>query len=158
DQASYGQFAEVIDNVYCIARYEGDIRVQSWWGKSALGYRNGLRIRVFGSEGSAEWYQMAPETLQISDNKGTTTCLDRGSMEAGLALELRYNRFKAGHPSGFIEAFGNLYTDIAADFHNYSAAKSIPNEFVYGALSAAGGMQFLEAILESSRTSQWISM
>ncbi|MVF12828.1 Gfo/Idh/MocA family oxidoreductase [Ketobacter sp. MCCC 1A13808] len=156
DQASYGQFAEVIDNVYSIARYEDNVRVQSWWGKSALGYRNGLRIRVFGSEGSAEWYQMDPEILSFSDNTGRTFRLDRGSSEAGLAMESRYNRFKAGHPSGFIEAFANLYADIATDVRCYRNGCPDTNEFVYGSLNAAEGMLFLEKVSESSKTNKWV--
>ena len=55
DQSSYGQFGGLIDNVYCLAHYERDIRVNAWWGKTALGLRNGLQIRVFGDSASAEW-------------------------------------------------------------------------------------------------------
>lgn len=50
EQASYGQLPGIIDNVYCIARYHNDLRVQAWWGKTALGHRNGLRVRVYGRE------------------------------------------------------------------------------------------------------------
>lgn len=158
DQARYGQFDEVVDNVYCMAHYEDDIRMVSWWGKSALGYRNGLRIRVYGSEGSAEWYQIEPEVLRFSDNQGCTQLLDRGAAAAGLALELRYNRFKAGHPSGFIEAFANLYADIASDLRQSRLGQPRSNEFVYGALDAARGMSFLEKVSVSAVRREWLSL
>jgi len=35
-----------------------------------LGYRNGLRIRVFGSQASAEWLQTEPEDLRLSHADG----------------------------------------------------------------------------------------
>lgn len=155
DQASYGQFDGLIDNVYFMAEYQDQVRVVGWWGKTALGYRNGLRIRVFCSEGSVEWHQMEPEILCWSDNKGSRIALDRGAEAAGLAAEARYNRFKAGHPSGFIEAFANLYADIAQDLRCLDSPKPKSGEFVYGAKKATEGMRFLESVSESAKSQSW---
>jgi predicted dehydrogenase len=146
DQASYGLFPDLIDNVYCLARYQDNVRVQAWWGKTALGYRNGLRVRIFGSKASAEWYQMDPENLRWADDDGHHFVLDRGSGEADTASKIRYNRFKAGHPSGFIEAFANLYADIAENLRAYQSGNKMKNDFVYGADHAEEGMCFLEAL------------
>ena len=155
DQSTYGQFGDIIDNVYCLARYEGDLRVQTWYGKTALGYRNGLRIRVFGSLSSAEWFQMQPEDLLLSQANGRRILIDRGSGDANVALQLRYNRFKPGHPSGFIEAFANLYVDIADHLRQHQAQQPRPNDFVYGASESEEGLRFLEAIALSIRTRAW---
>ena len=158
DQSSYGQFQGVIDNVYCLAQYEDDIKVQSWWGKTALGYRNGLRIRAFGSISSAEWYQMVPEDLHFSDNAGHHFILDRGSSEATTAQESRYNRFKAGHPSGFVEAFSNLYADIAESLRAYLIGKPLINDFVHDAVISKEGLYFLECISNSAVTGECINI
>ena len=155
DQGTYGQFGEIIDNVYCLARYEGDLRVQTWYGKTALGYRNGLRIRVFGSLASAEWLQMQPEDLLFSQADGRRILIDRGSGDADVARQPRYNRFKPGHPSGFIEAFANLYVDIADHLRRHQAQKPRPNDFVYGACESEEGLRFLEAIAHSAQTRAW---
>lgn len=85
EHASYGQISDVVDNVYFLGRYEGDLRVQGWWGKTALGHRNGLRVRVYGEKASAEWYQMDPEVLRWADNSGHHFSLDRGSSDAKVA-------------------------------------------------------------------------
>lgn len=156
EQASYGQLPGIIDNVYCIARYEQDMRVQAWWGKTALGHRNGLRVRVFGETASAEWYQMDPEVLRWADNDGHYYLLDRGSGEAKTAQEARYNRFKSGHPSGFIEAFANLYADIAEDIRCFLDGKLIKNPFVYSAEDSTKGLRIMEAIVDSSKKQNWI--
>ncbi|MEW6415508.1 MAG: Gfo/Idh/MocA family oxidoreductase [Pseudomonadota bacterium] len=156
DQASYGQFSGLIDNVYCIAHYEEGIRVNAWWGKTALGLRNGLRIRVFGDVASAEWYQMQPEDLNWANNDGRHCILDRGSVEAMTAQQPRYNRFKAGHPSGFIEAFANLYGDIAGELRAHKAGESLRSEFVYGASHSREGLQFLERISASAEQQAWL--
>jgi predicted dehydrogenase len=156
EHANYGQLPGIVDNVYCIARYENELRVQAWWGKTALGHRNGLRVRVYGEKASAEWYQMDPEVLRWADNNGHHYLLDRGSGEAKTAQEPRYNRFKAGHPSGFIEAFANLYADFADEIRGVIQAETIKNPYVYGAEHAAEGMRLMEAISESASKQGWV--
>jgi predicted dehydrogenase len=158
DQASYGALASVVDNVYCIARYEQDMRVQAWWGKTALGHRNGLRIRVYGEHASAEWFQMDPEVLRWADNVGHHYLLDRGSSEAIVAQEVRYNRFKAGHPSGFIEAFANLYVDFAEELAALRLGQRISSAYVFGANHASDGLRLMEAINKSSRLNTWVAL
>lgn len=155
DQSSYGQFNRIVDNVYCLAQYQDDLRVQAWWGKTALGHRNGLRVRVFGSKASAEWYQMKPEDLQWADNDGHYFILDRGSGEAKTAQEPRYNRFKAGHPSGFIEAFANLYADIAEDLRDFRENGSAGSEYVYSSDHAMEGLEVLEKVSLSASEKAW---
>jgi predicted dehydrogenase len=158
EQATYGQMPDIIDNVYCIARYENDLRVQAWWGKTALGQRNGLRVRIFGNKASAEWYQMDPEVLRWADNDGHHYLLDRGSGEAKTAQEPRYNRFKAGHPSGFIEAFANLYADFAEEIRGATIDQNIKSSYVYGAEHAKDGLLMMEAINESAKRQSWVSL
>lgn len=155
EQASYGHLPGIVDNVYCIARYENDMRVQAWWGKTALGHRNGLRVKVYGEKGSAEWYQMNPEVLRWADNDGHHYLLDRGSGEAKIAQELRYNRFKAGHPSGFIEAFANLYTDIAEEIKTLKNDQLTKSPFVYGTAQSIEGLRFMEKVHSSAATQTW---
>ena len=156
-QSTYGQFGDIIDNVSFLARYEDELRVQCWYGKTALGYRNGLRIRVFGSQASAEWLQVQPEDLRLSRADGSRIVLDRGSGDADLARQPRYNRFKPGHPSGFIEAFANLYTDIAGHLRHFHSGEPAPNDFVYSARESEDGLRFLEAVARSADTMAWQS-
>lgn len=156
EQAIYGHLPNIVDNVYCIARYQNDLRVQAWWGKTALGHRNGLKIRLYGEKGSAEWYQMDPEILRWADNDGHHFLLDRGSGEAKVAQEPRYNRFKAGHPSGFVEAFANLYADIAEQIRNFNDNKDVTNRYVFGVEHSINGMRMMEAINESAKSLCWV--
>lgn len=158
EEASYGQFNDLIDNVYCLAQYQDDLRVQAWWGKTALGHRNGLRIRVFGSLASAEWFQMDPEMLHWADTEGRHMVLDRGTSSASVAQEARYNRFKAGHPSGFIEAFANLYADIAADLRQFQMGHERSNDHVFGAHHAMAGLEMMESLKQAARQKKWLTL
>jgi predicted dehydrogenase len=156
EQACYGTFPGIIDNVYCIARYEQDMRVQAWWGKTALGHRNGLKVRVYGEKASAQWYQMDPESLHWADNDGHYYLLDRGSTEAQIAQASRYNRFKSGHPTGFIEAFANLYADFAEEIRGRTQGTTTRSPYVFYAEHAVAGIRMMEAISKSSQSQSWL--
>ena len=157
DQHSYGWFADIIDDVSCIARYPCGMKTDMWFGKSAIGYRNGLKIRVFGTKGSAEWYQMEPEVLFVHDVQGNKKWVDRAA-DVQLASELRYNRFKSGHPAGFVEAFANLYFDIADKLEDYQETKRYDTHWTYGALQATIGLNVLETMNHSAKEQKWLAI
>lgn len=153
---SRGNFPQVMDNVQCLARYSGGIDCGIWYSKTAFGYRNGLRLRIFGDKGAAEWVQENPEYLNYADNTGGKFCLDRTSKGIQVANQVRYQRFKAGHPAGFIEAFANYYMDIADILQNYRHSKqSDRNQYVFGIEESLEGLRMLEAIARSSTSHQW---
>jgi predicted dehydrogenase len=154
DQNHYGWFEGVVDNASCLCRYTGDIQGQLWFSKSALGQRNGLRIRIYGDQGAAEWYQLNPEELVLSFIDGRREILDRGSA-VEIGNQPRYNRFKTGHPAGFIEAFANLYRDIADAVQQYQLSGYWHSNEVFSAELAVEGMEFLEAMVASAKTRTW---
>lgn len=154
-QNSFGHFKQIIDNVIYIAKYTNDMICNIWYSKVALGYRNGLRVRVYGEKGSAEWYQMNPEMLYLHDNRGRTLINDRGSVDMNIPSQQRYNRFKAGHPTGFIEAFANLYSDIADSIIAYKENLNYKSEYVFGVNEALEGLYMMEAITKSAKNESW---
>jgi predicted dehydrogenase len=154
DQDSFGWFSKIIDNVACLCRYSDGVKGQMWFSKSALGQRNGLRFRIYGSKASAEWYQLNPEELLISHADGRREILDRASSVEVTNL-CRYNRFKAGHPAGFIEAFANLYSDIADGLRQYKTTGQWKSEDVFSVELAFEGLRMLEAMRKSVDTKSW---
>ena len=140
----FGEVDGILDTIHCLADYTGGVMCNYWYGKAALGYRNGLRIRVFGSRGAAEWQQMEPECLKISDDRGWQFAVDRTHPDNLEASKPRYQRFKAGHPAGFMEAFANYYTDLAA-----CITENKNREHVFGLEWAREGAAFLESISRS---------
>lgn len=154
-EQSHGHFDGIIDDVQCLARYTGDIPVQLWFGKTALGHANGLRLRIFGSLAAAEWIQMNPEYLALSDNRGNTSRLTRTSNGMKVCNQDRYARFKAGHPAGFVEAFANYYADIEQSLRDRIDLTSTQNPYVAGVEIAEQGLRMMEAIAHSSRRRSW---
>lgn len=157
DQSHYGWFDGIVDNVSCLCRYTQNIQGQIWFSKSALGHRNGLRIRVYGTEGSAEWVQVNPEELMLSYANGRREILDRAS-PVDITQLRRYNRFKSGHPAGFLEAFANLYNDIADSLRQYQATGDWHSQEVFSAELALEGLHFLEGMVKSVAEKRWITV
>ncbi|NCC61240.1 MAG: Gfo/Idh/MocA family oxidoreductase [Verrucomicrobiae bacterium] len=156
-QSSQGRFHQVVDNIMCMVRYSNKLDCSVWFSKAALGYRNGLRVRVFGETGSAEWQQMDPEFIICCDNQGHRLIIDRGDVDVHLAHQPKYNRFKAGHPAGFLEAFANLYADIWHSLGEFRASGyQKASEHVFGTRHALEGLIMLEAIARSSEKHQWV--
>lgn len=156
---TFGNFEQIIDNVSCLARYTNNINCNFWFSKTALGQRNGMKVRVYGQAGSAEWLQEAPELLNLADNQGGRFVIDRASGDAELCNQPRYMRFKAGHPAGFIEAFANYYYDIAEVLHTYLATRSqSASPYVFGVEETLEGFRLFDAIAESSANQRWINL
>jgi predicted dehydrogenase/acyl carrier protein len=154
DQNHYGRVPGVVDNVNCLCRYSEGVQGQIWFSKSALGHRNGLRIRLYGELASAEWEQINPEEIHLSHVNGRREILDRASA-VEVTNERRYNRFKSGHPAGFIEAFANLYADIADSVIQYQQHGRWSSSEVFSVELAHDGMHFLDAMVRSAKTRSW---
>jgi predicted dehydrogenase len=158
-QSSKGAFG-VIDDVQCIAEYQSGFTASLWFGKTAIGHRNGLRIRINGSKASAEWVQENPEELYMASAEGSRWIMDRSSPECVVAKEPRYQRFKAGHPAGFIEAYANLYADLAEWLHAHKQGEwhGTLTPHMYSAEIAHEGLVMMEAMVKSAKEKQWITM
>lgn len=148
-QASLGNFPRIIDDVECAGRLGTDGQFFIWYGKAALGHRNGLRVRLYGSEGSAVWYQSTPDELRLHNRSGQAQRLDFGSPDLLVANQTRYMRFKAGHPTGFIEAFANLYDDLAGHLTGIPMPAVDP-AYVPTIADAEQGLRFLHAVNQLS--------
>jgi predicted dehydrogenase len=159
---SFGAFPEVIDDVDVMYYTDSGSYVHGWWGKSALGYANGLSVEVFGSAGSARWVQMDPEFLSLRSTDGKDSRVHRGSLGCLVASHDRYNRFKAGHPGGFIEAFANMYADIAemlainsleSDEHGTESQR-----YVFDVENSATVTDLLSKATAAARSQTWLDV
>lgn len=156
---TFGNFNQIVDSVIGIARYSGNLVCNLWYCKTALGNRNGLKVRLFGSHGSLEWYQDNPEYLLFTDQHGRKSTIDRAHPEVTISNQLRYNRFKAGHPAGFIEAFANTYCDIAVALRSFKQGRVMTNNpYVFGIEDALEGLLMQEAIAQSSKDKSWVAV
>jgi predicted dehydrogenase len=152
--ANHSQYPQLVDDIQMLLKYPNNIKGSMWMSKTAIGHRNGLQIRVYGDKGSAKWLQLNPDELELSFNDGRREILDRAS-NCEYAGEFKYNRMKPGHPTGFVEAFANLYRDIAISLHAFKEKKTIQSPYVFGVEHAADGLNLFTAAKKSTQTGQW---
>ncbi|MCP4927098.1 MAG: Gfo/Idh/MocA family oxidoreductase [Gammaproteobacteria bacterium] len=160
DLTSFVSGRKLDDNVHSLLRFANGARGMLWASQVAPGHDNGLRLRVYGSKGSIAWFQESPNTLSVSDDGGPIQLLSRGA-EGLTEAAVQATRIPSGHPEGFLEAFAQLYRDIAelirAKEENRqpdSSAQLAPT-----VIDGVNGMRFIEAALESSQAnSAWVKL
>lgn len=145
-ESSYGAVPGVVDTCHATIQLDNGVVTTWWYTKAALGYRNGLRVRVLGSEASADWVQSNPEVLHVARANGVNEIRERGCLNAVELNKPRYQRFKAGHPSGFIEAFANYYCDVS----DALSGDSCSGDWVYSADDASVGLQVMADLHNSA--------
>jgi predicted dehydrogenase len=135
-------------------RFEGGARGSLWASQVATGHQNSVRLQVYGDRGSLEWRHEAPNELRVFTVGEPPRTVTSGGARTG-AEGLRASGLPPGHPEGYLEAFGQVYWDIAEliTAHCAVAAPPIPRR---KSLAPAGheglrGVRFIAAAVESSR-------
>ena len=146
-------FENIVDDATMWVKYEQDFRASLWVSKTALGHRNGLKLHLYGDQGSALWIEEEPEKLHLFAKNSVETIYDRGNC---LYPEEVRERFKPGHPTGFIEAFANLYQDIAEALVNFKAGNSQHSNYVFSWQHANEGLALFHAANLSYQQQRWI--
>jgi predicted dehydrogenase len=142
------------DNVNVLLRFASGARGSLWASQVAIGHLNSHRLRVYGENGSIQWFQERPEELLVIEAGQSPQYVrrgDPGTPTSSVALP-------GGHPEGFIEAFSQLYTDFAervsARLENRSPKAA--SLFAPDAVTGTRVMAFIEAVLKSGQAnSAW---
>ena len=100
------------DNANLLLRFSNGARGSLWASMAAIGNEHGLRIRVYGDQGSLAWYQEEPCHLRYCPIDGPPQILAQGADWLSPEAK-RWTRVGLGHPEGFLESFANLYTEVA---------------------------------------------
>ncbi len=124
----------------------------------AVGERNHLRLRVYGTKGALDWCQEDPNDLRILESDGSERILHTGG--GTLSDEAQdHTRLPGGHPEGFIEAFANLYRNAAGTIRlvegEEGADPAHAGDFPTVA-DGARGVHFIHACVESAGSGQWV--
>jgi predicted dehydrogenase len=142
------------DNVNVLLRFASGARGSLWASQVAIGHLNSHRLRVYGENGSIQWFQERPEELLVVEAGQAPNHLrrgDPGTPTSSVALP-------GGHPEGFIEAFSQLYTDFAerVTARLESRSPAAASLFAPDAVTGTRVMAFIEAVLKSGQAnSAW---
>lgn len=148
------------DNASIMVEYDNGAKGLYWSSQIAIGYDNALRVRIFGSEGTIEWFQEHPDQFRLVKLGEPATTWSRG--RDGFHPDAqRYSRLPSGHPEGVFEAFANIYKAFTATLLEKKAGKKINRKQVQFPTVEAGadGVRFIGACVESSeKGAAWVTL
>ena len=149
----------VDDNAHIILRFNNGAKGMMWASMVAAGHLHGQRIRVYGEKGSLEWVQEQPNELVLRPVDGPHQTLSRGSGWLSPAAQ-RASRLWPGHPEGYLEAFANIYSDIAdAVLARRDGVEADPLAYLFPAIEdGVLGVKFIDAAVAShQQDGRWVN-
>jgi predicted dehydrogenase len=148
------------DNAQMLLRFANGARGSLWATQVAPGNENGLRLRIYGAKGGLEWSQEEPNHLRHAPYGQQPRVIARGGPGV-TPLAVSATRIPSGHPEGYLEAFAQVYRDIADLIAAYDA-QTTPQAgalLVPTAKDGLRGVQFVHAAVESSRkNAAWVDL
>jgi predicted dehydrogenase len=152
DLSTFVEGRRLDDNCQVLLRYAGGARGMLWASQVAPGNNNALRIRVYGERGGLEWCQEAPDELHVSPLGKPPQRIARMGPGAGEAAA-RVSRIPPGHNEGYLEAFANIYSDVAEVITaRLEGREPDPGALDYPTVEdGAQGVKFIDAVVRSSR-------
>lgn len=148
------------DNVHMMLRFSSGAKGSLWASQVAPGNENNLRLRVYGEKAGLEWHQENPNELSFTPLGQPKQVIRRGSAGTGRAAA-HATRIPSGHPEGYLEAFAQLYKDLAEQIVS-RREKRAPDPLSLLAPTVEDGVEgvrFIKTALESSRNgSEWTAI
>ncbi len=148
------------DNVQVMLRFSKGAKGGLWASQVAPGNENNLRLRVYGERAGLEWRQEDPNELSFTPLGEPRRTIRRGSAGTGRAAA-HATRIPSGHPEGYLEAFAQLYSDLAEQItaRRENRPADPDSLLVPGVSDGVEGVRFINAAIKSSRRgSAWIAV
>ena len=102
----------VVDTILANLRFDGGARGQYTITQAAAGGENDIRLRVYGERGMLDWSHRESGYLHLNIEGETARTIGRGDINLPADIA-RLSRTPRGHPEGLLEAFANVYREVA---------------------------------------------
>ncbi|MEO1249517.1 MAG: Gfo/Idh/MocA family oxidoreductase, partial [Pseudomonadota bacterium] len=147
------------DHVHVMLRYDGGAKGMLWASQVSPGNENGLALRIYGTKGGLEWRQEDPNYLWHTPFGQPKRLITRGGAGAGETAG-RVTRVPPGHPEGYLEGFGNIYSEVAAAIKAKRTGAKPDGAVQYPTVDdGLSGVAFIEAAIKSSeRDGRWVTL
>jgi predicted dehydrogenase len=147
------------DNAHVMLRFRGGAKGMLWCSQVAVGQENGLRLRIYGTEGGLEWAQEHPNHLTLARLGEPPQLITRAGPGSGAAAA-RMSRTPSGHPEGYLEGFANIYSEAAAAILAAREGRKADPEVIYPSVyEGLRGVEFVAACIASSkRNGAWVPL
>ncbi|MEX1010851.1 MAG: Gfo/Idh/MocA family oxidoreductase [Balneolaceae bacterium] len=144
------------DDCNILLRFHNGARGVLHASQISIGEENNLKIYIYGDKAGIEWHQHEPNTL-IVRYPDKPAELYRAGVDHGYLSEasLVHTRIPSGHPEGFIEAFANIYRNVALAVRRRLEGSGAEEDSIYdfpGVEDGVRGLAFVEAVIASSES------
>jgi predicted dehydrogenase len=140
------------DDGNLLLHYQGGARGVLYASQVSVGEENNLSIRVYGTKASLEWHQEHPNELIVKYPDAPRKIYRRGN---GYLSDIakKFTRLPFGHPEAFIEAFANIYLEVARAVEAVKEGKPIPADVDYPTVEdGVLGMAFIATAVASAKS------
>jgi predicted dehydrogenase len=140
-----------------LLQYSNGARGSMWVTNAAAGAEHGLSFRIFGETGGLEWNQEEPNRLVHRQRDGFEEIVTRRKDRLVTDSARRVTRVEIGHPEGYLEAFANLYSDLAKAVVARLRGKSLAEiDRAFPTVEdGVKGLAFVEAAIRSAASGRW---
>lgn len=148
------------DDANVLLRFDNGAKGVLHCSQICAGEENAINIRVYGEKGGLEWHQHDPNTMLVKWLDKPTEIYRTGLGYMGAAA-VAHTRTPAGHPEGYLEAFGNIYRDFAKVVQaRIDGAEVDPLYDDFPTVSdGVRGMKFIDAVIASgNHNAAWTKM
>lgn len=148
--------APLEDDAHVMLRYQGNAVGMVWASAVNIGSAHGFKVRVVGEKGSVEWWDEQPNQLKVAFAGKPEMTYERG--HGYLDPSARFERVGGGHPSGYFDAWANLYRRFAlAMSPEPQARQHLGGQWYPEASDGVDGVRFMLRCVESAdANSQWV--
>ena len=147
----------IIDHVSALVEFDGGFKGTFTAFQAAAGAENDIRLRVYGERGMVDWSHRECSDLRVSMHGEPARVIGRG--DPGLPPEIiRAGRSPRGHPEGLLQAFANIYAEVAQERMALALGDERP-AFEYPRIEdGVHTMAFIEACLASHAAGGWVDV
>ena len=157
DLTTFVKGRKLDDDGNILVRFKGGAKGILHSSQISVGDENNLNIRVYGTKAALEWHQEHPNELTVKFPDQPRQIWRRGNGYLGKNAQ-RFTRIPAGHPEGYLEAFGNIYREAFRAIAAEVAGEKLPKDLDFPTIAdGVEGMAFIETAVKSSKLgARWV--
>lgn len=157
DLTTFVKGRKLDDDGNVLVRYKGGAKGILYASQISVGEENNLVIRIYGTKGGLEWHQEHPNELVVKFLDRPKQIWRRGNGYIG-AEGKRFTRFPSGHPEGYLESFGNVYSEVFRALRADAAGEKLPKDLDFPTIDdGVYGMAFIDTVVKSGKAgAKWV--
>jgi predicted dehydrogenase len=160
DVTTFVEGRQLDDDANVLIRFDNGAKGVLHVSQVSAGEENPVNIRVYGEKGGIQWHQHDPNTMYVKWLDKPMEVYRTGTGYMG-SMAQAHSRTPAGHPEGYLEAFGNIYRNFAKVVQaKLDGSEPSPEYLDFPTVhDGVRGMRFIDAVIESGeKNAEWIKL